>query len=76
MDEAKSNGLIATLLYLREDSPHKEITLYFNVPGALVRHAVPLIVRWPAWLFSSSGDLSRTLACDCSSPAAPINANP
>jgi len=37
MDEARSNNLIATLLYLKQQDSTKQITLYFNVPGALMK---------------------------------------
>lgn len=42
LDEQKSNKLIATLLYLREESPSKQITLYFNVPGALIKPSLAI----------------------------------
>jgi ATP-dependent Clp protease protease subunit len=51
LDEAKSNGLIATLLYLREESPYDEITLYFNVPGALIKPSLAVF------------DVLQTLSC-------------
>jgi len=37
LDEEQANSLIATLLYLRFDDPRKEISIYFNVPGALMK---------------------------------------
>jgi ATP-dependent Clp protease protease subunit len=37
LDEARSNNLIATLLYLKQQDSTKQITLYFNVPGALMK---------------------------------------
>ena len=37
LDEQRSNNLIATLLYLKSESNTKQITLYFNVPGALMK---------------------------------------
>jgi len=37
LDEAKANNLIATLLYLKQESNTKQITLYFNCPGALMK---------------------------------------
>ena len=37
LDEDQANQLIAILLYLRYDSPSKPISIYFNVPGALMK---------------------------------------
>ncbi len=37
LDEEKANNLIATLMYLKNEDPKKQINLYFNVPGALMK---------------------------------------
>ena len=37
LDEEKANNLIATLMYLKNDDPKKQISLYINVPGALMK---------------------------------------
>lgn len=40
IDEEAANNIIAILLFLRKEDPNKKITLYFNVPGALLRPAL------------------------------------
>eukprot|EP00592_Proboscia_alata_P010074 CAMPEP_0194359976 /NCGR_PEP_ID=MMETSP0174-20130528/7275_1 /TAXON_ID=216777 /ORGANISM="Proboscia alata, Strain PI-D3" /LENGTH=334 /DNA_ID=CAMNT_0039131199 /DNA_START=59 /DNA_END=1063 /DNA_ORIENTATION=- len=40
IDESQANEIIATLLYLQNEDPAKEITLYINIPGALLRPAM------------------------------------
>lgn len=40
IDEEAANNIISILLYLRKEDPDKKITLYFNVPGALLRPAL------------------------------------
>jgi len=40
IDEEAANNIISILLYLRKEDPSKKITLYFNVPGALLRPAL------------------------------------
>ena len=37
LDEEQANSLIAVLLYLRFEDPKKPISIYFNVPGALMK---------------------------------------
>ena len=37
LDEDKCNELIGTLLYLKNDNPRLPISIYFNVPGALMK---------------------------------------
>jgi len=37
IDEEQANSLIAILLHLRFEDPRKEISIYFNVPGALMK---------------------------------------
>lgn len=40
IDEEYANEIISILLYLRKEDPKGEISLYFNVPGALFRPAL------------------------------------
>lgn len=40
IDQKEANQIISILLYLREEDPHKKITLYFNCPGAELRPAL------------------------------------
>jgi len=40
IDEDAANNIIAILLYLRQEKPNEKITLYFNIPGALLRPAL------------------------------------
>jgi len=40
IDEEEANSIICTLLYLRKEDPNKKISLYINVPGALLRPAL------------------------------------
>jgi ATP-dependent Clp protease, protease subunit len=42
IDEAAANNLIAIMLYLRSQSPRDPISMYFNVPGALLRPSLAL----------------------------------
>lgn len=37
LDEEAANNLIAVLLYMKQEEPNKQISLYFNVPGALLK---------------------------------------
>ena len=37
IDEEAANSIISILLYLRKEDPDGAISLYFNVPGALLR---------------------------------------
>jgi len=37
LDEQRSNNLIATLLYLKQENKRKQISLYINIPGALMK---------------------------------------
>ena len=37
LDEEQANSLIAVLLHLRFEDPKKPISIYFNVPGALMK---------------------------------------
>jgi len=37
IDEEYANNLIAIMLYLRKENPREPISLYFNVPGGLLR---------------------------------------
>ena len=48
LDEAKCNNLIATLLYLKQESSTKQITLYFNCPGALMKSCLAVYGGWPS----------------------------
>jgi len=54
IDEDKANNLIATLLYLKYDSPSKPISIYFNVAGALMKPCLAVY------------DTIRTLDCPIS----------
>lgn len=40
IDEEAANNIISILLYLKKESKDDKITLYFNVPGALLRPAL------------------------------------
>jgi len=40
IDDEAANNIISILLYLKKESPTEKITLYFNVPGALLRPAL------------------------------------
>jgi len=40
IDEEAANNIISILLYLRKENKEGKITLYFNVPGALLRPAL------------------------------------
>lgn len=42
IDEAASNEIISTLIFLRKEDPTGPITLYFNVPGAQLRPALAI----------------------------------
>lgn len=42
IDEEVANNLIAILLYLRDEDPREPISMYFNVPGALLRPSLAL----------------------------------
>lgn len=42
IDESQANEIIATLLYLQNEDPYKDITLYINIPGAMLRPAMAL----------------------------------
>lgn len=37
LDEEQANNLIATLLFLQKEAPKKKISLYLNIPGALLK---------------------------------------
>ena len=37
LDEEQCNNIIAVLLYLKYEDPNKQISLYFNSPGALMK---------------------------------------
>ena len=37
LDEEQANSLIALLLFMRFQDPRKPISIYFNVPGALMK---------------------------------------
>lgn len=37
LDEEQANNLIAVLLYMKNEDPKKKISLYFNIPGALMK---------------------------------------
>jgi ATP-dependent Clp protease protease subunit len=40
IDEAYANNIISIMLYLRNEDPKEKISMYFNVPGALLRPAL------------------------------------
>jgi ATP-dependent Clp endopeptidase proteolytic subunit ClpP len=42
IDEETANSLISIMLYLRNESPKDPISMYFNVPGALLRPSLAL----------------------------------
>ena len=42
LDEDAANQLIAILLYLKYDNPVAEISIYFNVPGALMKPSLAI----------------------------------
>lgn len=42
IDEEAANNIISILLYLRNQDPREKISLYFNVPGALLRPSLAI----------------------------------
>jgi len=42
IDEEAANNIISILLYLRNEDPREKISIYFNVPGALLRPSLAL----------------------------------
>ena len=40
IDEKAANEIIAIILYMRKEDPRKDISIYFNVPGAILRPAL------------------------------------
>jgi ATP-dependent Clp protease, protease subunit len=40
IDEKAANEIIAIILYMRKEDPRKDISIYFNVPGAMLRPAL------------------------------------
>jgi ATP-dependent Clp protease protease subunit len=40
IDEAKANGIICTLLYMKKQAPNEKISLYVNCPGGQLRPAL------------------------------------
>ena len=51
LDEEQANSLIALLLFMRFEDPRKPISIYFNVPGALMKPCLAVY------------DTLRTLEC-------------
>jgi ATP-dependent Clp protease, protease subunit len=42
IDESTANSIISIILYLRNESPKDKISLYFNVPGGLMRPSLAI----------------------------------
>jgi len=42
IDESYANEIIAILLWMRKEDPYKPISIYFNVPGALLRPSLAI----------------------------------
>jgi len=42
IDDAAANSIIAIILYLRNESPKDKISLYFNVPGGMLRPSLAI----------------------------------
>ena len=42
VDEEAANEIIAILLWMRQQDSYKTISIYFNVPGALLRPALAI----------------------------------
>jgi ATP-dependent Clp protease protease subunit len=42
IDEEVANEIIAIILFMRAEDPREEISIYFNVPGALMRPALAI----------------------------------
>lgn len=42
IDESAANNIISIILYLRNESPRDKISLYFNVPGGLLRPSLAI----------------------------------
>jgi len=42
IDEEAANEIISIILYMRKEDPRKDISIYFNVPGALLRPSLAI----------------------------------
>jgi ATP-dependent Clp protease protease subunit len=42
IDEAAANEIIAIILWMRKEDPKRDISIYFNVPGALLRPSLAI----------------------------------
>lgn len=42
IDESAANEIISIILYMRKEDPRRDISIYFNVPGAILRPALAI----------------------------------
>ena len=42
IDEEAANEIISIILYMRKEDPRRDISIYFNVPGAILRPALAI----------------------------------
>ena len=42
IDEEAANEIISIILWMRKEDPRRDISIYFNVPGALLRPSLAI----------------------------------
>ena len=79
LDEEQANSLIALLLFMRFEDPRKPISIYFNVPGALMKPCLAVydtLGRWNVPSQRSIWDWRRAWARSCAARARRACATP